>query len=645
MSIVKMKKLSLLAVRSQKDALLSDLMHLGCVEVSEPVPLTEDSDLYALIKKESSELDSFRSEQARLVRGLELLGHYAPEKTKMFELRPEITAESLLDESALSDVLELAKKLEQLDGQIKRLSALETQHKSLLEALEPWRPLTLPFDCTETEQTAVVLGTFPIITKLEDAECAVSAAVQEAQLLRVCSFKEQHYVVLVCLKTKLAEATEALRAFNFSVSQLKNLEGTAGENIVRIQAHLDEMAEEKQSLTAAFALEASTKKELRLCIDLINLKIAKAEAVERLRGTERVVAMTGWITVPEEQKLLAVLAKYNCAWELVEPAPEEIEQVPICLKNNSLTAPLMMVTEMYSLPRYDGIDPNPLITPFFTIFFGIMYADIGYGLILLVLGLLGAKLLKPRGMLKHATGLLTLCGITTIVFGVLFGSCFGDAVPVFTNLIGIGRIDLWNKIDPLKEPMTMLILSLVIGVVHILAGMTVNAYMLIRRGKWLDALFDVGSWWLVFAGIALGALGITWLVALAGAAALVLTQGRAKKSIPGKIIGGIASLYDITGYLGDVLSYTRIMALLLASSVIGSVVNVLGSLSGSVIVFIIVFLVGHAFNMGINIIGTFVHSARLQYLEFFGKFYKDGGRSFAPLKIKARYFDIIKEEK
>ncbi len=645
MAIVKMKKIRLFAVRAQKDALLSELMHLGCVEFSEPETSVIAPEVFELVSKESSELERYRSDQTDLLRALDYLDHYAPAKSKIFAVRPAITAQTLLDETQLPGWLALAKEIETHDGQMRRLSALEAQQENLIEHLDVWDDLDLPLNCTETQYTSIVLGGVPSTIDFDAVVSALAQAVPEAEIFKVSTCEDQHHLLLICLKDKLSDATDSLRPFNFSVSGNKGLEGTATENITHAEARLDEIALEKADLRTEIAALAPRRAELKLAADLLSTKIARAESDERLLGTERAVSLIGWYPAAEEKKLEAILSQFDCAWELSEPAPDELEKVPVSLKNNKLTEPLMMVTEMYSLPSYDGIDPNPLIMPFFTLFFGIMYADMGYGAILFILGILGSKLLKPRGGLKYATGLLVYCGITTIIFGALFGSLFGDAVPIFAeNILGISQVELWNAIDPLEKPMVMLEASLGLGVLQILVGMGVKAYMLIRDGKWADAIFDVGSWWLLFAGIALGALGMTWWVCIAGAAALMLTQGRDKPSIVGKLIGGLASLYDITGFLGDILSYSRLMALLLASSVIASVVNVLGSLSGSIIVFIVVFLIGHVFNMGINIIGTYVHAARLQYLEFFGKFYKDGGRAFAPLKIKTKYYDIIKEE-
>lgn len=642
MAIIKMKKIRLFTVRSQKENLLGELMHLGCVEISEPEGLLKEPEIFALAKKESSELSRFRSEQASLSRGLELLDQYASARRKMFEIRPEISVKTLLDESSLADKLELSRKLETLDGQFRRLSALEVHQCCLIESLEPWKDLSLPLDCTGTKSVSVVLGTIPSSVELDPVDSALAGAVPEAQLLRVSSNKEQHYLVLICLKERMTDAAECLRPYSFSVSSIKNLSGTPSENITEAEKRLAEIGDEKRTISEAIAAEAPFKKGLKMCIDLLSTKIAKAEAAERLLGTERAVSLIGWVTAPDEKQLAEILSKYDCAWELTDPEPDETEKVPICIRNSKLTEPLMMVTEMYSLPSYDGIDPNPLIMPFFSLFFGMMFADMGYGVILFVLSIL-AKKLKARGTVKYMIGLMRLCGITTFIFGALTGSFFGDAITVVAAMYG-RTVELPALFNPLDDPLLVLIGALIIGFVQIIVGMAINAYMSIRDGKWKDALFDVGSWWLLFGGIALGALGITWWVALAGVAALVLTQGRKSPTLAGKLIGGIASLYNITGYFGDILSYSRIMALMLAGSVIASVMNKLGSLPGSIIAFGVIFLVGHVFNMGLNVIGSYVHTSRLQYLEYFGKFYRDGGKPFKPLKINTKYYDIIKEE-
>jgi V/A-type H+-transporting ATPase subunit I len=280
--------------------------------------------------------------------------------------------------------------------------------------------------------------------------------------------------------------------------------------------------------------------------------------------------------------------------------------------------------------------------PFFTVFFGIMFADMGYGLLLLAIWALGTFKLKPKGALSYMVGLCGICGVTTFLFGALTGGFFGDAIPVVAGMFG-GQVTMPALFSPLEDPMLVLIGALVLGVVHILTGMAIKGYMLIRDGHWKDAVMDIGSWWLLFLGIALGALGITWWVCIAGVAALILTQGRDKPTLIGKLVGGIASLYDITSYLGDILSYSRLMALMLAGGVIASIMNTLGAFTGNILLFIPIFLVGHALNIGLNVLGCYVHTSRLMYLEYFGKFYKDGGRPFRPLQFETKYVDIQEE--
>ena len=196
--------------------------------------------------------------------------------------------------------------------------------------------------------------------------------------------------------------------------------------------------------------------------------------------------------------------------------------------------------------------------------------------------------------------------------------------------------------------MTTLILAVVIGVVQLVFGQCIHIYMGFRDGTAVDSLLDVVPWWLFFASIGLVVAGQPWWWILVGCVILIATQGHTKRGFFGKLLGGVASLYDVTSWLSDILSYSRLMALMLATSVIASVMNTLGTLGGlsvgGIILFVAVFIIGHVFNVGVNIIGTYVHAARLQYLEFFGKFYEEGGQAFQPMTYNTKYVDIIEEE-
>ena len=255
--------------------------------------------------------------------------------------------------------------------------------------------------------------------------------------------------------------------------------------------------------------------------------------------------------------------------------------------------------------------------------------------------------MKPRGGFKNFMQLAIICGASTVLWGLLFGGFFGDAIPsvyrLFTGKVFPYDAALW--FNPTNDPMTMLIFSLILGGIQIVAGMAVKAYMMIRDGQVWDAIFDIGFWWVLFAGAitCIFNVKVGLYVLGAGALGLILTQGRAKKNIIGKFFSGVLSLYDITGYFSDILSYSRLLALSLSTAVVGNVINTMGILTGP-IGFFVVFVIGHVFNIAINLVGSFVHSARLQYVEYFGKFYESGGRLFAPLSIKTKNIDVIKEE-
>jgi V/A-type H+-transporting ATPase subunit I len=636
MSIEKMKRIRLLGMRSDKDSLLRELMILGCVQVGEFVP--SDPEAASMLNKAEVRVSDLRAQYSRMTTALAVLDKYAAVKSGMFAPKPEVPRDKLFDDELLSKNLKSADELCALEDRIKRLHAEESSLRSEIISLSPWTGLDVPLNAESTKHLFLTFGTLPRSVELGEAEKALYEMFPETSLFAAGSDRDIHALLFISHAEVAEQAMALLRTWGFSVVTWKNYQGTAAENISRLENTLRGVLKDIETCVDEIKQVSGVRSELKLSIDRMSVKIMQAEAAEKLSSTDKVFALEGWLPAEDTKRVEELLGKYVCAWEFMDPLPEEASLVPIKLRNNRLTEPLSMVSEMYSLPAYDGIDPNPLIMPFFTAFFGIMYADMAYGAILILAGALAKLLLKPKGTMKHMTGLLIMCGFTTVVFGFLFGSFFGDLLEITAG------IKLWSLINPMSDPMTVLIASLVVGFFQILVGMGIKAYMLIRDGHPLDALFDVGSWWLLFAGIAVGALGHGWYVAIAGAAALILTQGRAKPTIMGKIIGGLASLYDITGYFGDVLSYSRLMALMLATGVISSVINTLGNLVGNVVVSIIILIIGHSFNMGISIIGTYVHAARLQYLEYFGKFYMEGGRAFEPLRLNTKYVNIIKEE-
>ncbi|MEA4894470.1 MAG: V-type ATP synthase subunit I [Oscillospiraceae bacterium] len=644
MAIEKMKRLRLVAVRSEKETLLRELTLLGCVQINEPEEPEQDTEEARIFSREAAGLGERKAEYEKLLNALGILNGYVSERKGMFAPKPEVTAQSVMDDTSLSKSLELAAKITDTDEHIKRLTAEESRVKGQTESLRPWETLDIPFETSGTRTCFVIPGAVPASVRLRALEEELYAAVEESQLIEVSSDREQHYLLLIAMKENKAAVLEIVRKYGFSTSSVAELKGTAAENISKMSNKLKELEAEKADCISQLEAMASVREELKLCADRLLTKTERAENTEKLLYTDSTINFEGWVPAGMEKQLVNVLANFDCAWETIEPAEEETPDVPVKLRNNAFSSPYSMLTEMYSMPAYNGIDPNPFLMLFFSMFFGIIIADLGYGAILFLGGLLYKSKAKPQGAQARAPGLLMICGVSSAIFGLLSGSFFGDSIAKIAGMYG-HTVSIPALIDPLNNPLQVLIGSLVLGFIQLIVGTAINGYMLIRDGHWLDAIFDVGSLWLLFAGIALGALGVTWYVAYAAVAMIVLTQGRSSPSIAGKIGNGIFSLYNIaSGWFGDILSYCRLMALMLAGAVIGSVFNTLGTMTGNIIGFALLFLIGHALNLSLSLIGAFVHSLRLQYLEFFGKFYREGGKPYQPLAIKTNYFNIIEED-
>lgn len=644
MAIEKMKKLQLTAVKSEREAILRELMLLGCVHISEPEEAEPESPEAAVFSRESAGLSECKAEYDKLLAALEILNKYSPAKKGLFTPKPEASAASVMDESSIEASLGLARKLIKMEDSLKHIAAEESRLKGLVESLRPWEKLDIPFDFSETKSCFVTTGILPTSVKLSALEKALYAQEGESSLIEISSDKNANYLVLIGMKEDKARVLELVRSFGFAPSSAAGLRGTAQENIQNLEHQLEELGREKEEVSAQITEAAQKRDELELCADRLLTKTGRAENSERLLCTQATFSLEGWVPQAMEKQLGNVLANFNCAWESSEPSAEDTPEVPVNLRNNALTAPYSILTEMYNLPSYNGIDPNPFLMIFFSMFFGIILADLGYGMLLFFGALLYKNKAKPKGTQTRAVGLLMICGVSTMLFGILSGSFFGDAIAKLAGMYG-HTVSIPALIDPLNNPLQVLIGALAIGFVQLIIGTAINGYMLIRDGQWLDAIFDVGSLWLFFAGIALGALGVTWYVAIAGAVMIVATQGRSSPSIGGKIGNGIFGLYSVaSGWFGDVLSYCRLMALMLAGAVIASVFNTLGAMTGSIIVFIVLFILGQSLNLALSLIGAFVHSLRLQYLEFFGKFYREGGKAFRPLAVKTNYFNIIEED-
>ena len=654
MSIVKMKRLRLLGLRSDRDRLFRLLQKQGCVEINQPVMDSDDPEWASLVKFDGRELAGVREENALLNSALIILKKYVTAKEGLFRSRPVLSEAELFDDDAYAAGLAAARAILDTERSIVSMTAEQGKLQAQKAALAPWLPLEVPLDFAGSKVVSPVFGTIPAKADYAAMEAAVATAAEMSTLFYSSADADLHYFLLVCHAEEEAACVEAMRPFGFARAAARGWTGTAAENDKVLDGQLAELDTKLAAAKKEIASFAPIRDDLRRCIDRSVQDIAREEAAGKLVGTENTFYLQGWIPAAAEEQLAATLGGFTCAWETAEPAPEEYEQVPVKLKSNKLTAPYNVITEMYSLPAYNGLDPNPFVMPFFALFFGIMFADMAYGLIMFLVGILALKLMKPKGTIKNMMGLLMQCGISTFIIGFLTGGFFGDAVSVVGGIFGkdwslvpyLGTIRIGDSIAidlPLNllegnNPLYVLILAMVIGVIHLAFGVGIATYLNIKDRNWLAAVADL-SWWCIFAGIAVMVLTKSGILLYIGIAIMVISAFLQGKGF-GRITGIFGAIYNgLTGYLGDILSYSRLMALMLAGSVIASVFNQLGALGG-LLLFIPVAIIGHLLNFALNLIGCFVHTMRLQFLEFFGKWYREGGRPFKPLNYNTKYVDI-----
>ena len=647
MAILKMKKLRLMAVRSRKDELLRELIRHGCVEFSELEDQIQGSDVESILSRESSDVATLKSQLTSLNHAIALLDTYAPKKGKLLSAKPELEDLAFLDDTGLSGALKFAGAIEGYDARIKRISAEESRQRGIIDSLQPWLGLDLPLNTEGTERCGVLMGTVPVKMELSAVQAALSQVDEESELFQVNEDKRDRYVLLVAMKETIPAMQECLRGFGFTASALGSMKGTARECLSAAEEALKELASEKEACAQSIVAEAVRRDELKLAADRVSTKIALAEADEKLYGTASTVVMEGWIPEEREQELIQVFDDFGCAYETLTPTVEEYPEVPVKLKNNKITNGLNMVTEMYSLPAYGSLDPNPLMAPFFILFYGLMMADMGYGLLMVIAALVAMRKIKPRKGSLSFCQLLLWGGISTFVCGALTGGFFGDALVKIGQILG--KPSGWGELPALFSPMTdsmmVLIGAMVLGLVHLNTGMVINFVKKTKRGQLADAIWEEGALWVTLVGIILFVLKIgnvsgIPVVLVIGLVMVFYGGSRSAKGL-GKLLSIFTTLYNTaTGWFGDILSYSRIMALMLAGSVIATVFNTIGAIANSFWLFIPVFLIGHALNFALNLLGCYVHDLRLQCLEYFGKFYEDGGRPFKPLEVTTKYYNV-----
>ena len=641
MSIVKMKHLRLMGLQQDREELLRLLQRMGCVEIDEPEEQPE-----GLRGIDSAALTRARERKGEGERALSALKRYTSEKSAP---RPALTERELFDPNRLEQGEQAVQAILEAERAVAELRARQAKLVGEREELAHWLALDVPLDTPSTREVTVAFGTLPVSVELSEVEGQLMAQTDLVQLARGGSDGEHHYLLLLYHNSVAQEISEQLKELGWAKAPPRNRTGTARENDTRIQKELNELARQLEQTEQRLRQLGQTRAHVQQMVDHAAVDEGREEGASRLLDTQSSFYLEGWVPQDSWQRVSTALEDFICAFELTDPAPEDCEKVPVKLKNNWFTKPLNMVTEMYVYPAYDGLDPNPFMAPFFILFFGLMMADMAYGLLMLLGGWFLLKKLHAKGTMGHMGGLLVLCGVSTFIFGALTGGFFGDFIPQLAKIIDPdSNVQLPYLFTPLTDTLAILVGSLALGVLQIITGMAISVVYKCRNGEWVDALWTEITWWIVLGGAALAILGIGNVagypvVLYAGLVMLVYGSTRNAKGF-GKVTALIGAVYNgVSGYFSDTLSYARLMALMLAGAVIAQVFNTLGAVTGNVIGFVIISLIGNALNLALNLLGCYVHDLRLQCLEFFGRFYKEGGRQFRPMAFETKYVDIKEE--
>jgi V/A-type H+-transporting ATPase subunit I len=671
MPISKILKVRIIAHSERKEELLETLKNLELIQIKNLKEQLESPLWAEVVREEEPESTSELDSQIASIRyALEFINRFETTTQNLIEsfFSPKISIDKSEYEKIVNNFdFSIIDRCRKLDAELTRLKNEEASLFSLYEELLPWESLSIPLEDLETPHTEIWLGSIPL--QKAGVLTEVTDEYSHSYITTIQETDKERYIAVVHLKSESDEILKKLRRADFSPVSFEGLRGMVTDNLERLQKTIKETMEEREKVEETCRGLLGERLPLMVMHDHLSTIKSKKEVRGNFLRTDTVFMLEGWVPRRKEEALREGLSAFNEVEILVEE-PEEDEEVPVELRNpGRLMRPFELVTRIYGLPHYREIDPTLALAPFFIVFFGLCLSDVFYGILLILLSLFALKKIKmgPDGTLLFK--LLIIAGGVTVVCGFLLGGWFGNLTeyaPGQLAFLDTVRQKL-TLINPIQNPLSMLAVVLLMGIVHVWFGIVIKMYMNIRDGYFLDALFDQGLW---LALIPFGTLMIlktmfevdvpsytaVKYVVMGCLVGLVLTQGRYQKggnivtSTFKKLFVGLISIYNIFGYLGDVLSYSRVLALGLATGAIAIVFNtILSMVAGlpyvGIILAAIAFPILHLFNLIINALGAFIHPGRLQYVEFFTKFLEGGGEDFKPFQFDSRYVKINDKSK
>ncbi|MBN1272675.1 MAG: V-type ATP synthase subunit I [Candidatus Aminicenantes bacterium] len=636
MSTADIRRVELIAHNRVEKELLSVLQESGLIHLDSP------ADLEAGLETPSADVSSFDHLLHRLKRALEYLGGWEKKgfKAKMSAQKPRLSPSD--QEKVLAfDYIGLLDDIEKNESERNTIRS----HIQFLQKekayLEPLEDLDIPVHSVcPTEETELLVGMIPSgrFTAFEEAAENMPLFVDIIHWT-----KRQTHIFLVYLKKEREAVEQVLREVDYHYIYFTDpiLEkAEEGDTVKDVRLKIEEeirKAEKKASVLEEEGKKLAIHRERLMKVhDVVWNERQKASSSRLMGKTERVFVLEGWIRSKDEKKLARSIRRFEDDVQMYTRPPLLDEEPPVALDNPRGARPFEVITKLYGLPQSGSMDPTLPLAPFFFIFVGLTVSEAGYGILIGLASLIFLKWAKPKGGLRQFLTLLAILSLSIVILGTLVGGWFGFPVRKFLIL------------DPLSDPLTFLGLSLALGFIQVWVGTLLNLISEIKNRNYLEAIFVQGGWLVLLPGLVvygifkIPAAGILTLFGTAG----IVLFGSPSRNPLARFFGGLYKLYDISGYLSDILSYSRLLALGLATGVIAMVVNTLCQTALGIpavgwLMAAIIFVGGHLFNLGISLLGGFVHSMRLQFVEFFSKFFKAGGKPFEPFSLESNYVEFV----
>ncbi len=638
MAVEKVARTYVIAHASARDRLLEALQEASIVHL-EPLAEDERAALVEPLEVDTREVERRASE---LEGAIDYLGRFAREEQRRLPAKG----------SPRPPVPEVLAEVRRLQAELAELDVREARLVNAIQHVRPWEALPVPVEwLSSTPSVTVLVGTVPsrsLPGLREDLSSQGSAWILE----EVGTFGGKAQVVLIDLVDEAPEAERLLREAGFQPMLFPLATGTVGDMVVRLESDIEAIRRARAAAQARLAELAAERARLMAAYDEVAVELQRLHALRGAVGTRESVVLAGWVRAADLGRLERLAEEWSGAVVVRDPLPHE--EPPVALQNPGVVEPCEAVTGLYGMPKYREIDPTPLLAPFFVVCFGIAVGEGGYGVVLAIAAKLARRFMKLGEGARRLVDLLFYCGISTFIAGVLMGSFFAiDFSKMPPSLAVLSTIhDRLMQMDPLNQPLTFLGLVLGLGFLQVWCGVLIGAVVLWRAGQRAKAVFYNGGWLallpltglLVVRPVVAGVPVLyPWLLAVLS---VFLSAGVGASSVAARLGAGFFALYGITGFFGDVLSYSRLFALGLATGVMATVINILAGVAGGIPVIgwaamALILLVGHPVNIAINALGAFVHSARLQFVEFFTKFFEGGGRRFEPFCRRLKYATIV----